>query len=190
MKQEQKPFEIMEPDLLEAICRPVTVYVEAANAEIRRLQRVNRLLGDDKRGINVCYQQLKQQLADAPTWGEWVDATTRALVSMPDGVYELENSSSFRCLAYRQRDRDNPWIDLTYNPGKGITRFRRLNYEPKPAREVEPPEKKYNLLGYHVTVAEMAEWRGNPDLNKPNIGELARDFLAVQAELRELKGER
>lgn len=171
MTQEQKPFEIKEWDVIPENQEPA--YVSDANAEIRRLQ---------------------QQLADAPSWGEWKDATVKNLVAVNIGIYEFETNDGVTFLASKRHDNvsSSSWVlmdgqlrnacDFELNP-----RFRRLNYEPKPAREVE---KKYELyLGdgryESLTTTELADDAVCDD----DLAELARDLLAAQAELRELKGE-
>lgn len=179
MEQEQKPFEVKE----ELPCRfdgtikidyerrgiytPASFewnlmgYVTDANAEIRRLQ---------------------QQLADAPTWGEWMDATAENLnnsARLPTVPYEVEGTDGKTWISM------NGFIRFTLDDN--AVRFRRLNYEPKPAREVE---KKYtNSDGGEFTLTQLSK------IDSYIVGELAADLLtlqekhaAAQAELRELKG--
>ena len=127
-------------------------YIYAANAEIRRLQGEN--------------EALTQQLAGAPSWGEWQDDKNQ----FQAGTYEVEFDNGNRVLLQANSVTLIVWID-------SVTRFRRLNYEPKTALEVE---KDY----FGNTAKEWLESEGEDEV----IGLLARDLLAAQAELRELKG--
>jgi hypothetical protein len=150
-----------------------------ANAEIRRLQEENQQLqlqlnsqSDAAYLMNEELRNLNQQLADAPTWGEWQDATVENLESAGNGIYHVEHKNFYATRLVSKRD-----LELAID----IKQFRRLNYTPKPAREME---KTYRMGGRNYTLSEIAE-----KSHGTTAYDLARDLLAVQAELRELKGE-
>ena len=173
MTQEQKPLQFVVTHPKDLSASGILNYICEANAEIRRLQ---------------------QQLAAAPTWGEWQDATVKNLVAVSIGIYEFETNDGVTFLASKRHDNvsSSSWVlmdgqlrnacDFELNP-----RFRRLNYEPKPAREVE---KTYCFFGDDEPVMD-GEWTLSNianDNREDGITELARDLLAAQARIRELEG--
>lgn len=191
MKQEQKTFEIKETGDFKLeysgyganyVNEEVEGYVNAANAEIRRLQEQVLGFERDTTDWQLEVANLRQQLADAPTWGEWMDATAENLnnsARLPTVPYEVEGTDGKTWISM------NGFIRFTLDDN--AVRFRRLNYEPKPAREVE---KKYtNSDGGEFTLTQLSK------IDSYIVGELAADLLtlqekhaAAQAELRELKG--
>jgi len=284
MEQEQKPFEIKEVRELQAAVDTVNgvclvfvksvaeSYIESANAEIRRLQNINFNLNKyiDDMPTYCEVMQLKQQLADAPTWGEWLIGTICNLSAAKCGLYEVEMLDGSRWGLYKCDLENSDICRIGWIAENGelvckellqkIKQFRRLNYEPQPAQnkgtiemnngiprrnridlytpaehairaailavedagchpfltdavgllghaqnkvadfvELEPArevEKTYDIAFYDMNSGEIkihphtAQELADGEVNVAGEAELARDLLAAQAELRELKGEK
>lgn len=169
----------------------------SANAEIRRLQGEGRLHQAEINHFQNLRSEhcrevtkLKKQLADAPTWGEWVDATIENLSEAEPGIYEFEATDGSTVIFNNEDNKMTNWcwFNRKSENTHGVmaddyTRFRRLNYTLKPAQEVE---KDY----FGNTAAEWLESEGEDEV----IGALAKDLIektaecaAAQAKLRELK---
>ena len=191
MKKEQNPLcrEHVERAIEECkriinILERVYPGLDAANAEIRRLQEENKFNKSKLRHSEAIryenrkdYEQIMQQLADAPTWGDWMDAKKEMGEDKP-GIYDFERKDESTYIAVKLHD--GYWGSaekLNDNVDNQPVRFRRLNYEPKPAREVEKTYR-INMFGDQesLSLREIAE-RCDAD----DVDELARDLIAEKA---------
>lgn len=184
MKQEQKPFEVMTGAVVLGQEYSFKIFAEG-KTDLFAVSTAAKIIAKYAINANAEIRRLQQQLADAPTWGEWADATEEAHRS---GAYDVE----FEDGSSELHTRSDLQYMLKWPPVENsVKRFRRLNYEPKPAREVE---KKYDIAFYDMSSGEVkihphtAQELAGGEVNVVGEAELARDLLAAQERIRELEG--
>ena len=202
MEQEQKPFEIkklftvgfsavslekMAQDGLgdlffnNAMVKKLSQGLIEANAEIRRLQAGNKELSQRHESVvkqlmsNIEFHletidglrdEIDGRAADAPSWGE----SKRAME-----ICKIDEVRDAGIYEFKHTDGSTSVMSIGLYSNKVFESFRRLNYEPKPAREVE---KKYGG-------DTLRKWAVMEDVP---IGQMAKNLIAAQARIKELEG--